>query len=99
MGHNTNSHPSPSVDFAATDAHSLTSTDRMCLPISQNLSLSLSLIALCSLAGAGVAVGSGVAMMAGQAMEAEAKATQGAVAHSVLEKRFVSSRGFAASME
>ena len=71
----------------------------MCLPISQNLALSLSLIALCSLAGAGVAVGSGVAMMASQAIEAETKATQGVAAHSVKETLSFSSssRGFAAS--
>lgn len=69
----------------------------MCLPISQNLSLSLSLIALCSLAGAGVAVGSGVAMMAGQAIEMEQKQAGGVAAHSVVEKpAFGMARGFAA---
>ena len=64
--------------------------------LSQNISISLSIIALVGLVGAGVAVGSGVGMMSMAALEAEQKATSAVTAHSPLEKVEVS-RGFAAS--
>ncbi|KAK9798546.1 hypothetical protein WJX73_001701 [Symbiochloris irregularis] len=59
---------------------------------------SLSLIGLCSLAGAGVGVGSGVAMMYSQlaAAEQQKSQTSAVVAHSPLEKRITVTRGFAA---
>ncbi|PSC74638.1 DNA-3-methyladenine glycosylase [Micractinium conductrix] len=63
--------------------------------LSQNISISLSIIALCGLVGAGVAVGSGVGMMSMAVLEAE-KQQQASVAHTPLEKVVVS-RGFAAS--
>ena len=44
------------------------------MAVSQYVSLSMSLIGLCSLAGVGVAVGSGVGMMAMQAAEEEERA-------------------------
>eukprot|EP00887_Chlorella_sp_A99_P000893 scaffold5.g893.t1 len=67
--------------------------------LSQNISISLSIIALCGLVGAGVAVGSGVGMIT-LAAEEQAKQQQQdgkSAAHSVLERRFVLNRGFAAS--
>ncbi|KAL4436816.1 hypothetical protein ABPG75_003955 [Micractinium tetrahymenae] len=64
--------------------------------LSQQISVSLSIIALCGLIGAGVAVGSGVGMMSMAALDAEQKQQQAVAAHSPLEKVVVS-RGFAAS--
>ncbi len=68
--------------------------------LSQEVSVSLSIIALVGLMGAGVAVGSGVGMMTMAAAEEAKKqesAAPGVVAHSPLE-RVVISRGFAASV-
>jgi len=56
------------------------------MAVSQYVSLSLSLIGLCSLAGVGVAVGSGVGMMAMQAAEEEERMSKVAAA-SVLERK------------
>ena len=56
------------------------------MAVSQYVSLSMSLIGLCSLAGVGVAVGSGVGMMAMQAAEEEAKMSK-VTAASVLEQK------------
>ena len=57
------------------------------MPVSQYVSLSLSLIGLCSLAGVGVAVGSGVGMMAMQAAEEEERMKGNVSAASVLERK------------
>lgn len=56
------------------------------MAVSQYVSLSMSLIGLCSLAGVGVAVGSGVGMMAMQAAEEEERLNKISAA-SVLEKK------------
>lgn len=54
--------------------------------MSQYINVSLSLLGLCSIVGAGVAIGSGVGMMALSAAETEQeKQTQAVVAHSVKE--------------
>lgn len=58
------------------------------MALNQAVSVSLALIGLCGLAGAGVAVGSGVGMMAMQMQAAEAAQTSAAVAHSPLESSF-----------
>lgn len=69
----------------------------------QNLSImnsqvyvGLSLLAVASLAGAGVAVGSGVAMVANQALEEQQGKAGAVVAHSPFERR-VLNIGFAAA--
>lgn len=81
--------PSTSVSF--------THPTQVNMVLSQNISVSLSIISLVALVGAGVAVGSGVGMMSMAALEAEKQAqAQQVVAHSPLEKVVVS-RGFAAS--
>lgn len=69
------------------------------MPISNYAAVSLSLIGLCALAGAGVGVGSGIAMMSASMMAEEAKTAQAprSSAHSVLEKKISVFRGFAAS--
>ncbi|KAI3434850.1 hypothetical protein D9Q98_002904 [Chlorella vulgaris] len=75
-----------------------TSYNPATMPLTQNISLSLSIIALCGLVGAGVAVGSGVGMMSMAVLEAEKQQQQQQVAaHSPLEQKVVVSRGFAAS--
>lgn len=56
----------------------------------------LSLLAVASLAGAGVAVGSGVAMVATQAVEEQQRKAGAVVAHSPFERRVLNT-GFAAA--
>jgi len=62
--------------------------------------VALSLLGICTLAGAGVAVGSGVGMAVMAMAEEEAKAKAGSAgpiaAASVVEKKSGPSRGFAA---
>lgn len=66
--------------------------------MNQYVNVSLSLIGLCALVGAGVAVGSGVGMMALQAGQlAEQESKSKVVAHTPAEKKVSLSHGFAAS--
>ena len=67
--------------------------------MNQGAYLSLSLIGLVGIVGAGVAVGSGVGMMTMQLAAAEAEQPAKTVAHSPLERKVVVSRGFAASSQ
>eukprot|EP00208_Stichococcus_sp_RCC1054_P005991 CAMPEP_0206148720 /NCGR_PEP_ID=MMETSP1473-20131121/37401_1 /ASSEMBLY_ACC=CAM_ASM_001109 /TAXON_ID=1461547 /ORGANISM="Stichococcus sp, Strain RCC1054" /LENGTH=67 /DNA_ID=CAMNT_0053546143 /DNA_START=864 /DNA_END=1067 /DNA_ORIENTATION=- len=62
--------------------------------LSQNLGLTLGLLSLVSIAGAGIAVGSGIGLMAHAMVEEEAKTS--AVAHTPVEKKITINRGFAA---
>ncbi|KAG7667643.1 hypothetical protein NADE_002721 [Nannochloris sp. 'desiccata'] len=63
--------------------------------MNQAVYVSLSILSLVGLVGAGVAVGSGVGMMAMAAGQAEQDAK--VVAHQPIERKVMVSRGFAAS--
>lgn len=67
--------------------------------MNQAVYVSLSLIGLVGIVGAGVAVGSGVGMMTMQLAAAEQQAEAKAVAHTPVETKVVVSRGFAASAQ
>lgn len=64
--------------------------------MNQAVYVSLSLIGLVGIVGAGVAVGSGVGMMTMQLAAAEQEQQAKAVAHSPVERKVTVSRGFAA---
>lgn len=65
--------------------------------MSQYVNVSLSLLGLCSIVGAGVAIGSGVGMMALSAAETEQE-KQAVVAHSVKEAKAAGSFAAAAAL-
>ena len=66
--------------------------------MNSNVYVGLSLLGICTLVGAGIAVGSGVAMVATSAVEEQQRQTKSgsAAAHSPFERRLLSV-GFAAS--
>ncbi|KDD73361.1 hypothetical protein H632_c2256p0, partial [Helicosporidium sp. ATCC 50920] len=65
--------------------------------MNQYVYVSLSLIGLCGIVGAGVAVGSGVGMMAMQMQDAEDKKAAKTVAHSPVELKALKKEGIATS--
>lgn len=67
--------------------------------MNQSVYVSLSLIGLVGIVGAGVAVGSGVGMMTMQLAAAEQQEQAKAVAHTPVERKITVSKGFAASAE